>query len=148
MGYPVGKAPFLGFGVSFGDKLQHFKMYRVHTFRKRVQFAEQVWTHFYFFFQKKVWKVSFFASHAVKGFIFLYFMRRKTVSVQLKPLNGITLGQRKTDFNTRLIIIRKWATVYKRYESVIWELSIWINLIPLTQVWPTFFTIGPLFRSA
>ncbi len=78
-------------------------------------------------------------------FYFLYFMKRRTVSVQSKPLNGITLGQRQTDFNSRLIIISKWASVYKRYESVIWELSIWINLIPLTKGWPTFFTIGPLY---
>ena len=53
--------------------------------------------------------------------------------MQCKPLNGITLGPRRTNFINQKITIRKWASTDVRYEGIIWNLSIWINLSPLTD---------------
>jgi hypothetical protein len=62
-------------------------------------------------------------------------MKKKCPSylIQWRPLNGITLGQRQTDSNNRLILISGSALTYIRYERVIWELSSWINVMPLTD---------------
>jgi hypothetical protein len=48
-------------------------------------------------------------------------------------LNGMTLGQRQTNFNNRQIVIGKLASTNIRYEKVIWDLLYLINLIPLTN---------------
>jgi hypothetical protein len=53
--------------------------------------------------------------------------------IQWKPLNGITLGQRQIDSNNRLIIISESGSAYIKYERVVWDLSILIILIPLTN---------------
>ena len=52
---------------------------------------------------------------------------------QWKLPNGITLGQRETDSNNRMIILSQFALTYIRYERVIWDLSIWMNFIQLTN---------------
>jgi len=48
-----------------------------------------------------------------------------------EEFNAITLRQRQTDSNNQSIITSKCAVWYNRYERVIWDLSIWINLITL-----------------
>ncbi len=53
--------------------------------------------------------------------------------IQWKPLNGITLGQREIDSNSRMMLIRELASTFIRYEKEIWVLSIRINLIPLND---------------
>ena len=53
--------------------------------------------------------------------------------LQWKPLNVIAFGQSQSDSNNRLIIIKEWVSMYFRFERVIWDLSSWIKLIPLTD---------------
>ncbi len=55
------------------------------------------------------------------------------IYLQWKPLKGITLGQRLTDSNNRLIRISEWASMYIRYEIIIWDFSFYINMILLTD---------------
>jgi hypothetical protein len=59
-------------------------------------------------------------------------MGQNVITVEAK-LNGITLGQRQTDSNNRLILISGSASTYIMYERVIQALSSWINLVPLTD---------------
>ncbi len=54
---------------------------------------------------------------SVRSWIIHYFT--EIIVVQLKPLNGITLGQRQTNSNNRLIIISKWVSTNIRHEKVI-----------------------------
>jgi len=50
-------------------------------------------------------------------------------------LNGITLGERHKDANNQMIKINRGMS-FKNigHERVIWNLSIWINLMPLTHL--------------
>jgi hypothetical protein len=48
-------------------------------------------------------------------------------------LNGITLGQTITDLINQMIPISKRASTYVRYEIIIWDLSVWMKLIPLAD---------------
>ncbi len=45
--------------------------------------------------------------------------------IKWKPLNGITLGQKKTDSINWLEIKKQMSSMYIMYERVIWELSIY-----------------------
>ncbi len=74
--------------------------------------------------------VTFFKGVLIKEIAITILDNTKLIYVQLKQIYGIILGQRQTDFNNRLIIISEWASIYIRKERVIWELLIWINLIP------------------
>ena len=49
------------------------------------------------------------------------------------PLNGITLDPTTTDRIIQMITVSKGALTYVPYDKVIWDLSVQINLIPLTD---------------
>ncbi len=54
------------------------------------------------------------------------------IKLQWTPLNGITLGRTIADLINWMITISKRASTYS-IISIIWDLSVWINLITLTD---------------
>ncbi len=75
------------------------------------------------------WNVALVELNLGRGFC----SNNVMLKIQKALLNGITYGQRETDYNNQLIIISQWMLASIRCERVIWDLSIQINLLPLTN---------------
>ena len=105
----------------WGMRLKHFFSVKIVDFYIEFR-AQSFHFKFKFYFLFSLFKQS---SHWNCNLLFLV--------TKWKPLNGITLGQRHTNTNKWLIIINKVASKNTRYDRVIWALSIWIRLIPLTD---------------